>query len=208
MYRVTVQSELKLTPEETELNKYISELVFIDKKHSARQKQFLCKINLKDCTPEFLADLFSKSPNIMKFNYRQIEKNCILASIVFKKISPRVFPVAQDCGCILLRISTSGNVRKHILLVPDKSCFEKHLQDFQKNYKVIEVKWEEATSKELTAKQHELLKLALETGYFDFPKKIHIRELAKTIGVSTAALAETLNTAKKKILEKYFEGGN
>lgn len=207
MHKVTVRSTFNLTPEEIELNKHISEIIFIDKKHSPRQKQLLCKFILKDVKPEFITDLFRKNLNVVKFNCHVINKNAILASVVFRKFSPLAFPATANCSCIVLKVHIKENIRSHTLLVQDKSCFDKHLQDFQKNHMIINVDWVEATVRELTAKQHELLKLAYEMGYYDFPKRIHIRELAKTLGISTAALAETLSTAKKKILSKYFENG-
>ncbi len=56
----------------------------------------------------------------------------------------------------------------------------------------------------LTARQDEVLKLALEKGYFEFPKRNNMMELAKTFGISVPALAETLRTAEKKIVKAHY----
>lgn len=57
----------------------------------------------------------------------------------------------------------------------------------------------------LTERQERIIRQALTLGYYDFPKRIGIRELAEKFNVSTATLSETLRRGQKKILEQYFE---
>ena len=56
----------------------------------------------------------------------------------------------------------------------------------------------------LTARQERIIKTALERGYYDFPKRIGIRELARLFDISTASVSETLRRGQKKIIEQYF----
>jgi predicted DNA binding protein len=58
----------------------------------------------------------------------------------------------------------------------------------------------------LTARQEQVLFMAYERGYFDFPKKVGLRELAAVTGVKTATLTEILRRGQKKILAGYFGG--
>ena len=58
----------------------------------------------------------------------------------------------------------------------------------------------------LTDRQSRVLSLAYELGYFEFPKKINLTDLAKKLGVSKAALSETLRTGEEKVLHAYFQG--
>jgi predicted DNA binding protein len=57
----------------------------------------------------------------------------------------------------------------------------------------------------LTVRQERIIKMALERGYYDFPKRIGIRELARLFDISTASVSETLRRGQKKIIEHYFE---
>lgn len=57
----------------------------------------------------------------------------------------------------------------------------------------------------LSVKQELVLKAALECGYFDFPKKIRLRELARNVGVAPSSLAESLRSAERKILGEYVK---
>ncbi len=60
----------------------------------------------------------------------------------------------------------------------------------------------------LTSRQELIIKKALERGYFDFPKRIGIRELGRIFSISTASVSETLRRGQKKIIEHYFEKRN
>ncbi|MGA1866088.1 MAG: helix-turn-helix domain-containing protein [Thermoplasmatota archaeon] len=57
----------------------------------------------------------------------------------------------------------------------------------------------------LTPRQEKIIKTALERGYYDFPKRIGIRELARLFDISTASVSETLRRGQKKIIEHYFK---
>ena len=59
---------------------------------------------------------------------------------------------------------------------------------------------------DLTARQEYIVKIALELGYFEFPKKIKLEELSKRLGISPGTLSEILRRAEKNILSKYFRG--
>jgi hypothetical protein len=68
--------------------------------------------------------------------------------------------------------------------------------------KISKIKDEE----ELTARQENILQIALEKGYFEFPKKITLRQLAKVLDVSPATLTEILRRGQKRVLQEHFKG--
>ena len=59
---------------------------------------------------------------------------------------------------------------------------------------------------ELTARQENILQIALEKGYFEFPKKITLRQLAKVLDISPATLTEILRRGQKRVLQEHFRG--
>ena len=59
---------------------------------------------------------------------------------------------------------------------------------------------------ELTARQETILQIALEKGYFEFPKKMTLRQLAKALDVSPATLTEILRRGQKRVLQEHFRG--
>jgi predicted DNA binding protein len=59
---------------------------------------------------------------------------------------------------------------------------------------------------ELTSRQEGILQIALEKGYFAFPKKITLRQLARVLDVSPATLTEILRRGQRRVLEEHFKG--
>jgi predicted DNA binding protein len=56
----------------------------------------------------------------------------------------------------------------------------------------------------LTGKQELILKLAFERGFYDHPKKIYLRELAKITNTTPSALTQILRKGLTKVLREYF----
>ena len=61
-----------------------------------------------------------------------------------------------------------------------------------------------SSKRRLTARQEWILRVAFEKGYFDDPKKTHIRSLAKFLEISPPTLHESLRKTQRKILEEHF----
>lgn len=55
----------------------------------------------------------------------------------------------------------------------------------------------------LTARQEEILMNALELGYFEYPKKVGIEDLAKRFKVSKSTVSEILRRGEEKVLSTY-----
>jgi predicted DNA binding protein len=56
----------------------------------------------------------------------------------------------------------------------------------------------------LTSRQERLLEVALEKGYFDFPRRISLENLASLLNVAPSTLSEVLRRGLKKVVEEYF----
>ena len=54
-------------------------------------------------------------------------------------------------------------------------------------------------SEKVTAREEQVVRRALEMGYFDYPRKIRQRELASACGISSSTLAELLRRAERNI---------
>jgi len=56
----------------------------------------------------------------------------------------------------------------------------------------------------MTSRQEDILHIAYERGYFDYPKRISLRDLASMFGISISTLSEMLRKGQRKIMEEYF----
>lgn len=113
-----------------------------------------------------------------------------------------------ESGCFLISANTtSDGWIEWKLIMNEKQQLQKlvsHLNDHGVDNKLILI--QPVDDKEsLTARQERIIKTALERGYYDFPKRIGIRELARLFNISTASVSETLRRGQKKIIEHYFK---
>jgi len=56
----------------------------------------------------------------------------------------------------------------------------------------------------LTGRQEEVLLMAYLRGYFEFPRKVGLRELAAETGVKTSTLTEIIRRGQRRITEAYL----
>ncbi|MCW4046165.1 MAG: helix-turn-helix domain-containing protein [Candidatus Bathyarchaeota archaeon] len=57
----------------------------------------------------------------------------------------------------------------------------------------------------LTRKQERIFWLALKSGFFDYPRKVGMREFSTKLGISPATLSEIIRRGTRRLLENYFE---
>ena len=60
----------------------------------------------------------------------------------------------------------------------------------------------------LTTRQLGILKSAMEMGFYDFPRRISLTELAERIGIKPSTLSEILRAAEKNILGSFLSEGS
>jgi predicted DNA binding protein len=57
----------------------------------------------------------------------------------------------------------------------------------------------------LTDRQEEILRMALEAGYYDQPKRVTIKDLAKRAGIAPSTYQEILQRAERKVMMTSLE---
>lgn len=60
-------------------------------------------------------------------------------------------------------------------------------------------------SKILTEKQERMFWYALKLGFFEYPRKIHMNELAQKLGISMSTLSEILRRGMRNLLTDFFK---
>jgi predicted DNA binding protein len=58
----------------------------------------------------------------------------------------------------------------------------------------------------LSSRQETIIRVAWQLGYYAFPRKIRLTQLAGRLGMSKAALSQVLRRGEEKIVARHFEG--
>ena len=110
-------------------------------------------------------------------------------------------------------IDNNGNYTYHLGSWERKEI-EKLLTFVEKNYdyKLLSFKQEKiqnisilGVQPNLTEKQKNVFELAVKKGYYEYPKKIELKELAKLSGIAYSTFQQHLKYAERKI-NKFFYG--
>ena len=110
--------------------------------------------------------------------------------------------------CVLLN-PPSGVMVSSALMTPQKivvtaiAASKKAIRGVERmGYRLLSVR--PLSSANLTYNQFKLLLQAYMSGYYSFPRKISLKDLAKKLNVSVSGLAESLRKAEQKIIINYI----
>lgn len=165
----------------------------------------LAKIIGSKCDAECLARKLLRIKVVERTSFKHIKdgvllgiintRSCFCASTLLPQFNLINVTVNQDEGNLAL---------KWQLLLSDYKELQELISKLNErglDYTIQEVvKAEELWS--LTKRQEEILRAALELGFYDLPKKIGLRELAKLFNISPRAVSEILRRAHKRVVSK------
>ena len=169
--------------------------------------QSLVEIDPGEADPEAVLDTLRRNPFVHSVEAILPRKGKILATLLVDHCHACQALANSDCF-LTDATATEGGGLEWRLLAPQRASVEALVTTLRDRGISLELTAIRSVkgSGSLTERQERVLSLAFELGYFEFPKKIGLTELAKKLGVSKAALSETLRTGEEKILHGYFQG--
>lgn len=161
------------------------------------------------CAPELsekVVEFLRQDDYVYDVDIVKGKRGRIIGSLKTKKCTAcRTFAGAN---CFLVSATSKPDGKLEWTLLGSDMMLKSLLKDLQDTQVIAHVlrvsKLEE--EKELTVRQEYILQIALEKGYFEFPKKITLRQLAKALEVSPATLTEILRRGQKRVLQEHFKG--
>lgn len=158
-----------------------------------------------DMMDEILRDI-KKNPLVAKIDTTVTDKGKVLSAVTTNRCEICRILTDADVFLISAQSKAQGKVDWTIILSEKnvlKEIFE-HLK--RKSVEVELVKLTKIDDKEtLTERQDKITQVAFERGYFDYPKRISLRELARMFDVSPSTLSEILRKGQRKIVMDYFK---
>ena len=155
---------------------------------------------------ESLLNDLRKDPYVYQVDAIETKKGLVMGSLKTHKCTACRSFATSECFLVSAKSNPEGLVEWKVL--SSGSGLKKLLDNLEKGgvkaeiRSITELKDENA----LTERQEEILQIALEKGYFEYPKKMDIAELAKLLGISKTTLSEILRRGQKKILAEHFRG--
>ncbi|HLF06779.1 MAG TPA: helix-turn-helix domain-containing protein [Thermoplasmata archaeon] len=134
-----------------------------------------------------------------------LDQTKAVGSVTSKKLPAALVLAAADAFLVGGRNLEDGKIQ-WTLFISKNEVIKKLVEDLKAAGAGVELqklsRLEERDA--LTARQEEILMTAFERGFFDYPKRIGLRELAKMFDISASTLSEILRKGQKKIIETYL----
>jgi predicted DNA binding protein len=111
-----------------------------------------------------------------------------------------------DSDCFLLHASNESDATISWRVLGAEGSFKRLLSRLESKgveYAISDMSVV-SSRRRLTARQEWILRMAFEKGYFDDPKKVHIRSLARFLEVSPPTVHESIRKTQRKIVEEHF----
>ena len=159
----------------------------------------------QDSFEEVLSDI-KKNPTVSNIETTMTERGKLIGAVTTARCE--ICRILTDSDVFLISAETRDNGKVDwTVVLSDKSVLKEifdHLKN--KNVEAELVKLTKIDDKEsLTERQDKITKVAFERGYFDYPKRISLRELARMFEVSPSTLSEILRKGQRKIVLDYFK---
>ena len=158
----------------------------------------------QDVMEEVLKDI-KKNPLVSKMDTTMTDKGKIIGAITTSRCE--ICRILTDADVFLISAESKGEGKVEWTLVLSEKDVLKQIFDHLKSKSVQAelVKLTKIDDKEtLTDRQDKITHVAFERGYFDYPKRISLRELARMFDVSPSTLSEILRKGQRKIVLDYF----
>jgi len=104
--------------------------------------------------------------------------------------------------------SMQGNIITYSFMVPTFEAYQGIIADLEKacgSVNILKVGKFEPQIGVLTENQEKIFWLALKSGFFDYPRKVGMAELAAKLEISPATLSEIIRRGTRRLLEHYFK---
>jgi len=165
--------------------------------------QNLVEIELGDVPPIQILNSLIGNDQLESFNVSEVVNGKII--VILGEMEGSVSSMILRSGCFFRSIRRDGSRIIWNLIAPQKAN-ARELSDTLisdgVDFDLVRLVPLNGEEKGLTPRQEQVLRLALEGGYFDKPKGIGVREIASELSISTATVSETLRRAVKQLLEQ------
>ena len=159
----------------------------------------------QDVMEEVLRDI-RKNPLVAKVDTTVTDKGKVIGAVTTSRCE--ICRILTDADVFLISAESRGNGKVEWTLVLTEKEVLKEIFDHlrSKSVEAELVKLTKIDDKEtLTDRQDKITHVAFERGYFDYPKRISLRELARMFDVSPSTLSEILRKGQRKIVLDYFK---
>lgn len=155
---------------------------------------------------ETVFNAIAQSPEVISIERLSEKEDQVTASVAMKECF-WIWKVV-DSGCFLEKAWSDGDGSFYVkMLAGSEGSLPKFIRSMSTKGVEVEIRKiaQIVDRNPLTRKQEDVIRIALDRGYFDYPRRIKLKELAKICNMTTATVDEIVKRAQKNIISSYFQ---
>jgi predicted DNA binding protein len=185
-------------------NKYSAKVEILDSKMLPNDTvQHLFDVQVKPGLSEDLLIALRRDNDLINIETMKSKSGHIYGSATSLRCTVCKYLAKSKCFLASVDITSKG---ARWTIIGNNDSFREFLMALEKDKIPFKVKMRRnlEDNELLTARQEQILTIAFERGYFDFPKKVGLKELSILADIRTSTLTEIVRRGQKKILGEYL----
>lgn len=168
----------------------------------------LAEINLRDKASKPVIEAIKKSEHVKGVEVTEHDKGRLLVVVTTQGCEGCTALAEADVFLLSGHTNEEGRLEWKVAFSKrkDLDTLISRLQALNADVAVLRVSNALDDGLQLTDRQLKIVEVAFKRGYYDYPKRISIRELARIFSVSTATVSEILRRGQRKIIKEHLEG--
>jgi predicted DNA binding protein len=161
----------------------------------------LIEIRGDDRTTTAVVEAIRAHPSVCHVEFVPLPEGGVLGEVITSKCAACRALTGVDCFLLSAVSRADGRVDWNLITGGEGSLREL-VERLVSEGCEVEVKRSRRPEmhRPLTDRQEQVLRLALESGYYDQPKRVTIKDLARKLGISPSTYQETLQRAERKVM--------
>ncbi|MBN1109913.1 MAG: helix-turn-helix domain-containing protein [Methanomassiliicoccales archaeon] len=144
-------------------------------------------------------------PDVCKWESSVTEDGRVRGVALLTKCRACTAILRSDCYLRSAKTKGGGLVEWHVIATRE-GALGQLIKELQQNGCTIKLlsKKKVDDSSFVTRRQETAVRAALERGYYDYPRKVSLQEMAKSFGVTASTMGEILQRGERNIIREYF----
>ncbi len=143
--------------------------------------------------------------DVLKASFSSESDRAIVGEVVIERCAACIALKQSDCFMVSSR-SRNGGWLEWAVAAENNSMVHDLVYLLEKNKCEVQLTRISGSSgaSGLTLRQEEILQFAYSNGYYEYPRRISLRELSKIFDISSSTMSEILRAGQRRIFSEYF----
>jgi predicted DNA binding protein len=154
---------------------------------------------------EFILNRIRSRKDVVKASFSSESNRAVVSEVVIEKCAACIALKQSDCFMVSSR-SRSGGWLEWAVAAENNSMVHDLVYLLEKNkceVQLIRISGSSGTCG-LTLRQEEILQFAYSNGYYEYPRRISLRDLSRIFDISPSTISEILRAGQRRIFSEYF----